>query len=243
MGPSIDLTAREKEILRIVKALGRGTDGFVVIGGYAVNAHGAHRFSVDCDLATRQDHLPALVAILQREGYTLHKPTRSQPLLGTLMRRYTKRFGRERAGVELYLDKVVCRQTEGSWSYGLIDKNSLEAIVVGATESTPSRVVGRELLASMKLHAGRAPDIRDVVVLSEGMNWEAVAGFAACGSREKVNRQLESALERTTTEKFRSDLRSSFALRADASPLIKHAVRGLEMLRKLLSDRDFRPSL
>ena len=51
--PTTDLTAREAEIIRILRELGQLRDRFVVIGGYAVSAHGPHRFSVDCDLVTK----------------------------------------------------------------------------------------------------------------------------------------------------------------------------------------------
>jgi len=45
-----DLTAREAEIIRLLKILSSQAGKFVVVGGYAVNALASHRFSVDCDL-------------------------------------------------------------------------------------------------------------------------------------------------------------------------------------------------
>ena len=58
MSQSGYLTSRETEVIRILRILGEATDGFVVVGGYAVNALGQHRFSVDCDLATDRDNVP-----------------------------------------------------------------------------------------------------------------------------------------------------------------------------------------
>src|SRR5256885_16575432 len=71
MSQSGYLTSRETEIIRILRVLSEATDGFVVIGGYAVNAFGQHRFSIDCDLATNRDNVPVIDAILLGEGYGL----------------------------------------------------------------------------------------------------------------------------------------------------------------------------
>ncbi len=115
--------------------------------------------------------------------------------------------------------------------------------MAGVGDSTLSRVVTRELAAAMKLHAGRDQDLADIVMLSEGMGWDAVGRFAACGSKKKVRTQLETALAKIGTGKFESDLKSAFSLRADIRPLIKRAIRGLERLRALLAVLGFSPSL
>ncbi len=240
---SSDLTARESEIIRIIKALGERPNGFVIIGGYAVNALGQHRFSVDCDLATHQQHLPALETILRREQYSRKTLVSGRDLRSGMMRKYTKLLGNDHASVELYVNNVVCRQTRGTWRYARIKENSAEAIVVGVTDSTASRVVTRELALAMKLHAGRDQDIADIVILSERVDWEAAGRLAACGSKEKVRTQLETALTRIVTRKFESDLKSAFSLRADIRPLIKQATKGLERLRNLLAEISFSVSL
>ncbi len=190
MSPSTDLTARETEIIRILRVMSQATHGFVVIGGYAVSALGQHRFSVDCDLATDDEHVKVLDASLNRDGYGRKRSRLGLPA-GVATREYAKRVGEEPSTVEIFVNRVVNRATQGTWTYGFMRENSIEALVVGVTDSTPSRVVGRDLLVAMKLHAGRRQDLWDIVVLSRGVDWETLAEFAACGSKEKLTQRLE----------------------------------------------------
>ena len=238
MSPSTDLTARETEIIRILRIMGQATSGFVVLGGYAVSALGQHRFSVDCDLATDVKHVQVLDATLNRDGYARIK---SRPRLpeGVATREYVKRVGEEPSTVELFVNRVVSRATQGTWTYGFIRENSVEALVVGVTDSTPSHVVGRDLLVAMKLHAGRRQDLGDIVVLSRGVDWETVSKLAACGSKEKLTEQLESAINEISSLKFTSDLKSTFAMRGNMESLISTASRGLEKLKTLIARQNF----
>ncbi len=218
--------------------MSQATNGFVVIGGYAVSALGQHRFSVDCDLATDEEHVHVLDATLNRDGYTRKK---SRPRLseGVATREYAKRVGNEPSTVELFVNRLVSRSTQGTWTYGFIRKNSIEALVVGVTDSTPSRVVGRDLLVAMKLHAGRRQDLGDVVVLPRGVDWETVAKLAACGSKEKLTELLESATSEISSPRFASDLKSTFTMRGDIANLIETAIRGLHRLKTLIARQNF----
>ena len=139
MSPATDLMARETEIIRIIRILSLETKGFVVIGGYAVNALGQHRFSVDCDLVTDQEHLAGLERILVREGFRATGQSRLPTGQGFLMKKYSKRMGGEPVSVELYVDSVVSRQTGAAWSYRLITEHAAEAIVAGVTGSAGMR--------------------------------------------------------------------------------------------------------
>ncbi len=236
------LTARETEIIRILRVLSEATDGFVVIGGYAVNAHGQHRFSVDCDLATNRNNIPVIDTTLVGEGYPLWKG-RFRPPIGVTMREYRKPVAGQPVSVELFVNTVVSRTTRGTWTYRFIQENSVEAIVVGATDSTPARVAERNLLVAMKLHAGRTQDFGDVVMLSEAVDWKAVARCAACGSEEKLIEQIESAIREISSAKFASDLKSAFAMRGDSTFLVKRANLGLRTLRTLVAGEKFKDSL
>jgi hypothetical protein len=242
MSQSGYLTSRETEIIRILRVLSEATDGFVVIGGYAVNALGQHRFSVDCELATYRDNVPVIDATLLGEGYALGR-NEVRPPIGVTIREYRKSVGGEPVSVELFVDTVVCTATRGIWSYGFIQANSVEAIVVGATDSTPSRVAERNLLVALKLHTGRTQDFGDVVMLSEKVDWKAVARCVACGSKEELIEQLDSAIREISSVKFASDLKSTFALRSDSTFLIKRAVLGLSTLRTLVAREKFKDSL
>src|SRR2546427_10196742 len=97
------LTARETEIIRILRVLNEATDGFVVIGGYAVNSHGQHRFSADCELAPNRDNAPLIDSTLLGEGYELRRgevrPPKCVPI-----REYAKPVGGETAAIELLVE-------------------------------------------------------------------------------------------------------------------------------------------
>src|SRR5207249_4757562 len=111
MSQSGYLTSRETEIIRILRVLSEATDGFVVIGGYAVNAFGQHRFSVNCDLATSRDNVPVIDAILLGEGYELRRKE-ALPPIGVTIREYSKSVGGEPVSVELFVDTVVSTTTD-----------------------------------------------------------------------------------------------------------------------------------
>ncbi len=236
------LTARETEIIRVLRVLSEATDGFVVIGGYAVNAHGQHRFSVDCDLATSRNNIPIIDTTLVGEGYALWK-RRPRPPIGVTMREYRKSVNGQPVSVELFVNTVTSRTTRGTWTYKFIHENSVEAIVVGATDSTPSPVAQRNLLIAMKLHAGRTQDFGDLVILSDKVDWRTVARCAASGSKEKLIEQIESAIRETSSDKFASDLKSNFSMRSDPTLLIKRANLGLQSLRTLVAREKFKDSL
>jgi len=242
MSQSGYLTSRETEIIRILRILTEATDGFVVIGGYAVNAHGQHRFSVDCELATRRDDVPLIDATLLREGYELRRSD-VRPPIGVTIREYAKSVGGETASVELFVDTVVNSTTRGIWTYKFIQESSLEAIVVGATDSTPSRVAERNLLVAMKLHAGETQDFEDVVMLSEKVDWKTVAKCAASGSKQQLLEQIEYGIGEISSAKFASELKSTFAMRSDPTLLTKRANLGLQSLRTLVAEQKFKDSL
>lgn len=230
-----DLTAREAEVIRVLKALGLKAEGFIVIGGYAVNALTSHRFSVDCDLVIGRDDVPLLEKVLVGEGYRKEDARATRGLRSGTTLEYAKPVGGRPVSVDLYVDSVVCRQTGGSWTYDLVRENSIEANVAGITDFTVSRVARRELLMAMKLHSGRDADLRDLVMLSEDADWDMVTRFANCGSMENLKGQLESAIEKVSSEEFSPALRAEFSLRADVRPLIERASEGLRRLTASLS--------
>ena len=242
LSESRNLIAHETEVIRILRILNEATDGFVVIGGYAVNAHGQHRFSVDCELATRRDNVPTIDATLLGEGYEL-KRSEVRPPIGVTIREYAKSIGGDTASVLLFVDTVVNTTTRGIWSYKFVQENSVDAIVVGATGSAPSRVAQRNLLVAMKLHAGETRDVEDVVILSEKVDWKTVARCAACGSKQQLIDQIDYVIGEIPSAKFASELKSIFSMRSDPMILIKQANLGLRTLRTLVTQEKFKDSL
>lgn len=237
MSHAADLTAREAEIIRILKALGPHVGKFVVVGGYAVNALTSHRFSVDCDMVVAEKDVKLFDGLLKKEGYTKQRPARQlKGIYGAKTQQYGKPVGDRKVSVDLLVNSLLCRQTGGEWSYELIRKNSSESNVVGLTDSAAAFVPKRELLMAMKMHSGRDADLRDVIMLSEDADWKTVARFARCGEQMKVLKQITSAVETMGTEGFPSALRAMFGLRIGVTPLIRRTIEGLNVIKDLLSE-------
>lgn len=235
MTQEADLTAREAEVIRILRVLSSQSNRFVVIGGHAVSALGSHRLSVDADIVLPEKQLNSFEKILGKEGYKKVKLSdRLKGTHGAKTVRYVKLIGGRRVSVDLYVNAVICRDTLGEWSHELLLQNSVEANVVGVTDSTLSRVPKRELLIAMKLHPARDTDLRDVVMLGEEADWAAVADFASTGTRSKVIAQLESAITRIESREFPSALRAEFGLRTNVTSLIRGTVEHLSTVRNML---------
>lgn len=97
MSLAADLTAREAEIIRILKSVGSQSDNFVVIGGYAINALTSHRFSVDCDMVTDSEGMRDLQSILKREGYTALSRVKRQQIYGVKIKSTSSRSAQGRS--------------------------------------------------------------------------------------------------------------------------------------------------
>jgi len=224
MSLATDLTAREAEVIRILKLLSPHKDKFVVIGGYAVNSIASHRFSVDCDLILTRKKTAIIGRILKKEGYRVQRKH-------TSVEQFTKLVGGREVFVDLFLNKLICRQTGGCWAYDFIRRNSSESTVIGLTGTVTAFVPKRELLIAMKVHAGRGADLRDIVMMSEHADWKLVSKFANTGTKQKVIHQISNAMKTISKSQFSSSLKAEFSLTADVTPLIKRSVEGLSVMK------------
>ncbi len=238
MAHALGLTGREAEIIRVLKLLATHRDRFVVVGGYAVNALTSHRFSVDCDLVVARNNVEIIKRILREEDYKRRKPTRRvRPSHAVRREEFIKLVGARSVSVDLFIDRLVCRQTAGKWTYGLLKRNSFESNVVGLTDSARAFVPKRELLIAMKVHAGRGADLRDLVMLGEGADWDLVSEFADTGMKEKMIGQIAYAVRTINTDEFSSALKAEFVFRADVAPMVKRSTEGLNLLKELISSQ------
>jgi hypothetical protein len=241
MSQEADLTAREAEVIRILRVLHSHSDKLVVIGGYAVSALAEHRFSVDCDIAISEKDLKSFEKVLTEEGYRKTKASKvNKGIHGARTAKYVKLIGGRKVLVDLSINSVVCRETEGEWTYDLLLKNSSDSNVIGVTDSTMAHVPKKELLIAMKLHPARDADLRDVVMLGEGGDWKAVVGFANTGTKSRLISQLDSAMKRIGSNDFPSSLKAEFGLRTDVTPLILETLDNLKSVKKLLLQNESR---
>ncbi len=222
------LTSREEEIFRLLELIRSGNIDCVVIGGYAVNAYNIHRYSVDLDLIVPGRSLRAIGNLLENEGYRVKSRSRR-------MLEYVRQVSGHNVSAELFIDNLTCRQTEGVWSYDLARKNAASRRIVGTMGFTQSLVPRKELLIAMKLHSCRAPDLRDVVMLSEDVEWESVGRFADTGVKKKVLGQIDAAMTTISQMKLSSDLRSEFGMGANVPLPVNRTIAGILRVKSYLS--------
>jgi len=241
MSQAADLTARETEVIRILRVLHSHSDRFVVIGGYAVSALSSHRFSVDCDVVIAGKDLESFEQVLIDEGYRKTKASSvGKGIHGAKTVKYVKLIGGRRVSVDVSVNSVVCRDTGGEWSYELLSRNSTEANVVGVTDSTTAFVPKKELLIAMKLHPARDTDVRDVIMMGEEADWNVVAALADTGTGTKLTRQLDSAIKRLGSKEFPPSLKAEFGLRTDVAPLISETVQRLMTMKERVDKKPSR---
>jgi len=161
-----ELQLREKEIFETLKKISKLD--FVVIGGYAVNAYTLPRFSVDCDIAVKDDDgLEKIKNELGKLGYKEAKADEELPYSGNF-----KRFEKEikpdfSVSFDILTKEVSDRQTNSKFSAGWIFENSQLRNLRGKTinEELKLRIINPEALFVMKMLSCRKTDIRDIFLL------------------------------------------------------------------------------
>jgi hypothetical protein len=102
--------------------------------------------------------------------------------------------------------------------------------VFGVRNSASVTVPVKELLMAMKIHSGRGVDMRDIVMLSEGVDWNAVMKHAVRGEKDVLARQLTHIIGRMD-EQFVQSIRATFGLRRGIEPLVSDCRKNLSKLR------------
>ncbi len=229
-----DLTAREREILRILDFTFKSRVTFSLVGGYAVNAYSDYpRYSAVCDIVISRTEHERFATILAGEGFTKKRALFRNELEGLETIRYSKLADSNReVSVELMIGGVRCRQTEAVWKQEEIMSQSAETIVVGVTGSVDSIVAVRELLIAMKLHSGRDTDLRDVVMLTRAVNWNKVFNLVNRGVRKKFIEQLTVAALKTSEPAFEQDLKAAFGRIGGEKKRISEMLNGLKELQR-----------
>ncbi len=232
-----DLTRAENEILGVLRQIYPLSDNFVLIGGYAADAYSPlPRYSVDCDIVITQSNLQTFTTILEKKGFSDRKVIYRNDIEGIKTLKLKKQIGSRYAALELLTDGAKCRQTGAVWSYSEIKESSEDRVVLGVTDSARSRVARRELLIAMKLHSGRGPDLRDVVMMVEDTDWKVVEKYAKKGDLAKVVNQLDSAVENLSKEEFLLGLKAAYSSKSTEDKRVKLALTGVTELKLLLGN-------
>lgn len=233
------LIGREAEALRLLEALHASGLSHTLVGGYAVNAYSPlPRYSVDLDVVIARQDLARHSALFGSNGFDDRGAIYVGEAEGLETRKFVKLVGEEEVSVELLVDGIRCRQTEAVWKADEIGKTKRELRVVGVSGSVPSKVASREMLISMKLHSGRDPDLRDVVMLAADADWALVGALSDRGVKARRLSQFQRATDVIGGEQFESRLKAAFGTRREQKTRIGVTLSKIRELRKVLGQQD-----
>jgi hypothetical protein len=231
--------AREAEVLRILGLLRGRIEWFTLIGGYAVDAYSAlPRYSVDCDLVVASKDRASILPWLSQEGYQKEDEYQNE-LEGVETQKLIKRINGGVVSVDLMIGGLRCRQTEAVWKEEEVRQTSTELRVAGVNGSVLSRVASKELLIALKLHSGRDPDMRDVVMLADRAEWSQVGELSIRGVKSKVISQLEEDICIISDAEFEQRLKAYFGLKTGGQRRISGALNEVRHLLEAIRDRKF----
>ena len=181
---------------------------FILVGGYAVSAF-SHRFSVDADLVVKDGDLEKFREILEEEGYKeIQKKDLKKPYQGKFIS--FQKSEELPVTVDLLVNSLGCRQTEASWNFDYLQKNSVEETIEGSEKSLEAKIPEKELLIAIKLHSGRLTDIRDVVALSSNADYGKIKRHVNRGYHKKLKKILEEAKKIIESENFEDSFKGVF---------------------------------
>ncbi len=235
--------SRENEITRLIKLLSDSKLDFIVVGGYAVSVH-KKRFSMDLDIVVKEIDAGKFESLLEKEGYADGYSKGISTVYGEKFKRLEKKIGTSTqtpkasgdmtVSVDLLINGVVSRLTNGSWSYELLLENSVKSTLQGAEFLTPVK----ELLVAMKMHSGRFSDVRDIVALYENTDQTAILKYAKRGDIKKLKAALRKEIKFMESPNFKDSFKGVFGFHVYREQDIQSAVKGLRMLLKKLVAND-----
>ena len=226
-----DYGARENAILDLLKKLREAGAEFVLVGGYAVSALAAHRFSVDCDIVVPKRPLAKIRSILKAEGYKKQQQKRDfDRVYGGSFESHAKVVAGLNVTVDLMVDSLVSRTTEASWSYREIRSRSSMQTVAGVSMVVESLVPSKEMMIAFKIHAGRLTDARDIAMMADGADWDSVAKLAKRGKLEAVRRKVHDMVEILSNKNAVDSLKGVYSKKGDVSGMIATAIKRLKIL-------------
>lgn len=201
---------RENDIFNILNSLKNEQIDFILVGGYAVSAF-KHRFSVDVDLIVKEEQLKAILAVLKKNNFEEYKSRDLENIYQGKFKSFIKKT-KLPVTVDLLINSISSRQTKACWGFALFKDNSEEKEVKGIEKSVIAKVPLKELLIAMKIHSGRLTDIRDVVAISEGSDFNKVVEFTRRGDLDKLRAGLIKFEEIIINKNFIDSFKGVFSL-------------------------------
>lgn len=203
----MSLPDREESLLDTLQAISDAGYPYVLVGGWAVTAF-SQRFSTDVDLVIPEHVAGDYHSLLVGRGYERTRETDTTGYYEGRFIQYSKDVGNP-TSIDLLVNALRSRQTDGEWSYQYFDRHSQSARV-GRTTSVEARIPERELLVAIKLHSGRLTDARDVVATATDVDWGRVEAHLHRGEPNALDSQLAGILEQLDDERFANAFKGQF---------------------------------
>jgi len=227
----LDYEARENAILNLLKKLREADVEFVLVGGYAVSALASHRFSVDCDLVVPNSSLKKIRSILKAEGYKKQQEKKGfDKVYGGSFESYVKKIADLDVTVDLLVESLASRDSGASWSYREIKSKSNLKTVAGVSMAVANLVPSKEQMIAFKIHAGRLADVRDIVMMSDGVDWNSIAELLKRGKLKVVKRKIRDIVEILTDKNTIDSLKGVYSRKGDVSKMIDMTIKHLKIL-------------
>ncbi len=132
--------------------------------------------------------------------------------------------------VDLLVESLVSRHTGASWSYREIKSNSNVERVAGVSVAVESLVPSKEMMIAFKIHAGRLADARDIVMMTDDVDWDFVAKLVNRGKLRIVKRKIDDVVGILADKNTVDSLKGVYSKKGDASKMIGATIKHLKIL-------------
>jgi len=199
------LIKKENDIFAILQKFLDEKLNFIIVGGYAVSSF-KHRFSVDADIVIQGSDLEKFENLLKREGF---EKTMSKELENVYSSRFV-RYEKDSASIDILVDAIASRQTNASFSYDLLLKNSAKRKIIGIEKEITAVVPTREMLLVTKIHSGRLTDFRDIAALAKDFDLELIRKILFIGDLKELYKNLEELGKLSQSSNFKDSFKGVF---------------------------------
>ena len=203
----MSLPDREQELLTTLEAITDSNLPYVLVGGWAVTAFN-QRFSTDVDLVVPEEAVETYDSFLRDHEYERTTEHDTSGIYDGQFIQYSKDVGNP-VSIDLMVNALRCRQTEGEWSYRYLDQHA-RSVTVGRTLSVDTRIPERELLLAIKLHSGRFTDARDVVAAATDADFDRVETHLHRGDPQALSEQFAGISDQLADESFLDAFKGEF---------------------------------
>jgi len=203
----MSLPDREQELLTTLDAINDADLPYVLVGGWAVTAFN-QRFSTDVDLVVPEAAVEEYESFLRNHDYDRTSEHDTSGIYEGRSIQYSKDVGNP-VSIELMVNALRCRQTDGEWSYRYLNQHA-HPVTVGRTVSVDTRIPERELFIAIKLHSGRFTDARDVVAAAADVDFDRVETHLHRGDPDAPSEQLGGISDQLADESFVDAFKGEF---------------------------------